>query len=223
MKTAAMFPWRRFLMNWGEEFRAPARVPFSAAKKEPKRCRGGHGEDYDSAYASSRSPMMALPRTPFTQGYGKVLIFDWFIFDIYIRNQDRFYSLRRALGPHFGIKTSFAIQIETNPNFTTQVGRNARVQKYNGSARNFHIPKNQKFKGFLPKFFIMGVWGVSIMGDLDEAQRSRSPPRGHPRRVLVTLARAKVTRPVGRNPNLSVRLSYWQCPFSFLAYPYKLW
>ena len=47
-------------------FRAPARVPFSAAKKEPKRCRGGHGEDYDFAYAASRSPMMALPRTPIT-------------------------------------------------------------------------------------------------------------------------------------------------------------
>ena len=44
-------------------------------------------------------------------------------------------------------------------------------------------------------FPVNGGLGVSIMGDLDEAQRSRSPPRGHPKRLFGDFwAVPKVTR-----------------------------
>ena len=80
-------------------FRAPARVPFSAAKKEPKRCRGGHGEDYDFAYAASRSPMMALPRTPVARASDDTFLKFVILWIMKDPCQDPFYFWTRALRP----------------------------------------------------------------------------------------------------------------------------
>ena len=78
--------------------------------------------------------------------------------------------------------------------------RNARVQKHNGSARTRFAPSKNFFDQKSLKYYVNGGLGVSIMGDLDEAQRSRSPPRGHPSGFLVTFGPYQKSPARRRNP-----------------------
>ena len=100
--------------------------------------------------------------------------------------------------------------------------RNARVQKHNGSARTRFAPSKNFFDQKSLKYYVNGGLGVSIMGDLDEAQRSRSPPRGHPKRLFGDFwAIPKVTRPQAeflltnsnllRNKNIPKTIRFWGC------------
>ena len=69
------------------------------------------------------------------------------------------------LGQNQVFSTFFA---DANPVFD-QVGRNARVQKYNGSVRIQFVPNKNFFDQKSLKSFVNGVRGKAIMGDLDAA------------------------------------------------------